>query len=60
VLVSEDDLRETVSVGRNRVWAEKEPTAQAWFDPFNSAGNTVEWRMSGRDEGDRRDGSNRR
>jgi hypothetical protein len=44
VLVAEDDLRETVSVGRNRIWAEKEPAAHAWFGPFNSAGNTVEWR----------------
>jgi len=44
VLVSEDDLRETVSVGRNRIWAEKEPAAQAWFGPFNSAGTAVEWR----------------
>jgi hypothetical protein len=45
VLIAEDDLRETVSVGRNRIWAEKEAAAQAWFSPFNSAGNTVEWRM---------------
>jgi len=44
VLVSEDDLRETVSVGRNRVAAAKEPAAQAGFGPFNSTTTTVEWR----------------
>jgi hypothetical protein len=44
VLVSEDDLRETVSVGRNRVAAAKEPAAQAGFGPFNSTTMTVEWR----------------
>ena len=46
VLVSEDDLRETVSVGRNRLAASKEPAAQAWFGPFNSTTNTVEWRAA--------------
>jgi hypothetical protein len=44
VLVSEDDLRETVSVGRNRATAAKEPAAEAWFAPFNSTTTTVEWR----------------
>lgn len=44
VLISEDDLRETVSVGRNRAAAAKEPAAQAWFGPFNSTTATVEWR----------------
>jgi hypothetical protein len=44
VLVSEDDLRETVSVGRSRATASKEPAAQAWFGPFNSSHATVEWR----------------
>ena len=44
VLISEDDLRETVSVGRNRAAAAKEPAAKAWFGPFNSTTNTVEWR----------------
>jgi hypothetical protein len=47
VLVSEDDLRETVSVGRNRALAELEPAAQTWFGPFNSTTETVEWRMAG-------------
>ena len=44
VLVSEDDLRETVSVGRNRAAAAREPAAAAWFGPFNSTTHTVEWR----------------
>jgi hypothetical protein len=44
VLISEDDLRETVSVGRNRAAARKELAAQIWFGPFNSTLNTVEWR----------------
>ena len=43
VVISEDDLRETVSVGRNRAAAHKEPAAQSWFGPFNSTTNTVEW-----------------
>jgi len=44
VLVSEDDLRETVSVGRNRATAAREPAAQVWFGPFSSTTTTVEWR----------------
>jgi hypothetical protein len=44
VLISEDDLRETVSVGRNRAEAAREPAAQVWFEPFNSTLHTVEWR----------------
>jgi len=44
VLVSEDDLRQTVSVGPNRAAAAKEPAAETWFAPFNSTANTVEWR----------------
>jgi len=47
VLISEDDLRETVSVGRNRRGASREPAAQTWFGPFNSTTNTVEWRAVG-------------
>jgi hypothetical protein len=46
VVISEDDLRETVSVGRNRLGASKEPAAQTWFGPFNSTTNTVEWRAT--------------
>src|ERR1700753_1223200 len=45
VLISEDDLRETVSVGRSRAAAAKEPAAQARFEPFNSSQTTVEWRV---------------
>lgn len=44
VLISEDDLRETVSVGRNHKAATKEPASEAWFGPFNSTAHTVEWR----------------
>src|ERR1700676_1010962 len=36
VLVSEDDLRETVSVGRNRAAAASEAAARGWFGPFHS------------------------
>ena len=46
VLISEDDLRESVSVGRNRLAASKEPAAETWFGPFNSTTNTVEWRAA--------------
>ena len=44
VLISEDDLRQTVSVGPDHVAAAKEPAAGTWFAPFNSTGQTVEWR----------------
>ena len=44
VVISEDDLRQTVSVGRNRAAAAKEPAAETWFGPFNSTAHTVEWR----------------
>jgi len=47
VMISEDDLRETVSVGRNRLAAAGEPAAQTWFGPFNSTTDTVEWRAVG-------------
>ena len=46
VLIGEDDLRETVSVGRNRVAASQELAAQVWFGPFNSTAYTVEWRVA--------------
>ncbi|VIO76944.1 hypothetical protein CI1B_68200 [Bradyrhizobium ivorense] len=46
VLINEGDLREVVSVGRNREAAAKEPAAQAWFGPFSSTGDTVEWRAA--------------
>jgi hypothetical protein len=44
VVVSEDDLRETVSVGRSRAAADREPAAQTRFGPFNWTTTTVEWR----------------
>jgi hypothetical protein len=44
VLVTEDDLRQTVSVGRNRKAAENEPAASTGFGPFNSTNATIEWR----------------
>jgi hypothetical protein len=44
VLLSEDDLRQTVSVGPTPAAAAKEPAAETWFGPFNSTANTVEWR----------------
>jgi hypothetical protein len=45
VLISEADLRETVSVGRTRAAAAREPAAQVWFGPFNSTTDRVEWRQ---------------
>ncbi|MDA9506990.1 hypothetical protein XI09_20640 [Bradyrhizobium sp. CCBAU 11386] len=47
VLIAEDDLREIVSVGRNRKEAAEEPAARIWFAPFNSSETTVEWRAAG-------------
>src|SRR6478752_1816554 len=47
VLIAEDDLREVVSVGRNRKAAAEEPAAKLWFGPFNSSETTVEWRAAG-------------
>ena len=47
VLIAEDDLREIVSVGRNRKLAAEQPAADVWFAPFNSSENTVEWRTAG-------------
>ena len=44
VLISEGDLRETVSVGRSHEAAAKEPAAETWFGPFNSTAHTIEWR----------------
>jgi hypothetical protein len=44
VVISEDDLREAVSVGRSRAAAAKEPAAQSWLGPFDSTTHTVEWR----------------
>lgn len=46
VLISEDDLREIVSVGRSKAAAAREPAAEVWFGPFNSTTHTVEWRAA--------------
>jgi hypothetical protein len=46
VVIVEDDLREVVSVGRNRTAAAREPAAQVWYHPFNSSAHTVEWRTA--------------
>ncbi len=46
VLIAEDDLREVVSVGRNRKQAAEEPAANVWFAPFNSSESTIEWRTA--------------
>src|SRR5438477_11307599 len=43
VLINKDDGHETVSVGRNRVEAAKEPAAQASFGPLQVALPTIEW-----------------
>lgn len=49
VLVSEDDLRQTVSIGRNRKAAESEPAAHTGFGPFNFTTDRIEWRaMNGK------------
>jgi hypothetical protein len=47
VLVSKGDLRETVSVGRNRDEAANEPAAQTSFGPFKQALPAIEWRIAG-------------
>lgn len=41
------DMRQTVSIGHNLAEAAKEPAAEAWFGPFNSAAPRIEWRMAG-------------
>ena len=44
VLVSEDDLRMTVSIGRNRKSAAAQPASSQGFSPFNRIHDTLEWR----------------
>jgi hypothetical protein len=44
VLVSDDDARTTVSIGRSVKAAAKEPAASEGFPSFNSSHDTVEWR----------------
>jgi hypothetical protein len=46
VYIAEVDLRQTVTVGRNRLNANSELAAKQTFGPFNSASTTVEWRSS--------------
>jgi hypothetical protein len=46
VVKNEDDLRETISVGRSGNAAASEPAASQGFGPFNSTTNTIEWRMA--------------
>ncbi len=50
VVISEDDLRETVTVGRTRKTAETEPAAKTWFEPFSSTTPTIEWRQEAKDK----------
>jgi hypothetical protein len=44
--VTEDDLRMTVSIGRNLKDAANAPASKHQFAPFNSVHDTLEWRMS--------------
>jgi hypothetical protein len=44
VLLNEDDLRTTVSVGRTPAAAGKEKAAMQGFGPFNFVGDMLEWR----------------
>jgi len=44
VVVSEDDLRTTVSIGSTPKAASGEPAASQGFGPFNSIHDTIEWR----------------
>ena len=46
VLVSEDDLRMTVSIGRDRKTAADQPAASQGFSPFNRIHDTLEWRTA--------------
>jgi hypothetical protein len=46
VLISEDDLRTTVSIGKNRAAAAMEPAAKQGFPSFNSTYDTMEWRSA--------------
>jgi FlaG/FlaF family flagellin (archaellin) len=46
VLVSEDDLRVTVSIGPDRNAAGEELASKQGFSPFNNVHDTLEWRMT--------------
>lgn len=45
VVVNEDDLRTTVSIGFSRTHAEGQPALGQSFAPFNSVHDTIEWRI---------------
>ncbi|MBS0529358.1 MAG: hypothetical protein JSS22_08220 [Proteobacteria bacterium] len=45
VLRQMDDDRETISVGRSAKAAAAEPASSQGFAPFNSTGDTIEWRL---------------
>jgi hypothetical protein len=45
VVLSEDDIRQTVSVGQSQRQAFKEPAAETFFGPPNVTDPTVEWRV---------------
>lgn len=45
VVVTEDDLRMTVAVGRSRKDAQDQPSYAQGFSPFNSVHDTLEWRI---------------
>jgi hypothetical protein len=47
VFVNEGDMRETISVGHDKLAAGNEPAAQTWFGPSSTAVRTIEWRMAG-------------
>jgi hypothetical protein len=47
VLVNKDEARDTISVGRDRDDAEKQPAAQTSFGPFKHALRGIEWRIAG-------------
>ena len=46
VRISEDDLRMTVSIGRDAKSAAAQPAASHQFSPFNRIHDTLEWRTS--------------
>jgi hypothetical protein len=48
VLWQEEDLRGTISVGRNAKAAASEPAASQGFGAFNSTTDTIEWRLDGK------------
>jgi hypothetical protein len=41
----EGDARQSISVGRSRALARKEPAADTFFGPPNIANDTIEWRI---------------